>query len=419
MAGAERRHCLCVFSSALRRLCAVAFVLSSSGRCSLHKGQCPAAADHEAQDCVRPLSRDHALLQANYRTSHRAATAEKRRAAADSYVHNDRCPWRGAWEPESHAGCFVVRGSKLLVVELLDGDFNLPGGTYRAGELPACTAWRETKEETGYLTEPVELLQELTDIYQLWHCRVADSEPSSVIDNAEVRRPLWLTSDELTHLPWRFPQVELYKSLLQRLSQDSRGSGEEVEEPVEPSTPSTASTTSAPSSTTTTTTSLTTTVSSVVATTTTTILPTETPDECPYDGHDAPSHAGCFVVNGSKALFVEEWTGQLNLPGGGKLPSEAPQCTAWRRTWQETGFLASPAEHLTTFGPFMVFRCSLTAKADLSWESGAGFDPTVRKLVWMPLDDLTSAHSWRFPDQVSVYRTMLEDVSRTDAKGAC
>jgi len=353
---------------------------------------------------------DHALLQARH------AVARQARRHHSSYDNPklesnlDSCPWDGSGGPSSHAGCFVVHGNKLLVVELISGEFSIPGGSYRYGEAPACTAWRETVEETGYEVEPQVLIRKLSDVYQLWQCNLTDAgaqRGSGIIDRSEVRRPLWLTGDEMSDLPWRYPdQLALYQDLLADLAE---------EEPRTTETTTLRSTETTTTETQNSTASTTPLATSTSAPARTTQLPTEMPEHCPYDGHDEPSHAGCFVVNGSgsnvKALFVEEWTGKLNLPGGGKLHREAPQCTAWRRTWQETGFLATPDDNLMQFGSFIVFECSLYAHADVSLDGGAGFDPTVRRVVWLGSEEL-SAHSWRFPEQVPVFRSWLEDLAR-------
>ncbi|WP_366492917.1 NUDIX hydrolase [Alcanivorax sp.] len=50
----------------------------------------------------------------------------------------------------ANAGCLIIQNDKVLLLSHRWGDkLGVPGGTLEDGELAQCTAWRETREETG------------------------------------------------------------------------------------------------------------------------------------------------------------------------------------------------------------------------------------------------------------------------------
>ena len=50
----------------------------------------------------------------------------------------------------ANAGCLIIQDDKvLLLTHRWGGKLGVPGGTREDGELAQCTAWRETREETG------------------------------------------------------------------------------------------------------------------------------------------------------------------------------------------------------------------------------------------------------------------------------
>lgn len=53
---------------------------------------------------------------------------------------------------------FDDKGRLLLVRELRDGGFTLPGGWVDVGDLPSEAVAREVREESGYLTRPTKIL---------------------------------------------------------------------------------------------------------------------------------------------------------------------------------------------------------------------------------------------------------------------
>merc|ERR1719265_1211283 len=97
-----------------------------------------AAAEAAACDARRPLQQDHMLLQARHAVARQARRHYSGYENPKLESNLDSCPWDGSGGPSSHAGCFVVHGTKLLVVELISGEFSVPGGSYRYGEAPAC-----------------------------------------------------------------------------------------------------------------------------------------------------------------------------------------------------------------------------------------------------------------------------------------
>ena len=64
-----------------------------------------------------------------------------------------------------HIYGIAIKDGKVLISPQLDG-FDFPGGTAEKGETHIETLIREVKEETGYLVEPVKLLNIYTSFFQ-------------------------------------------------------------------------------------------------------------------------------------------------------------------------------------------------------------------------------------------------------------
>ena len=64
-----------------------------------------------------------------------------------------------------HVYGIAIKDGKVLISPQLDG-FDFPGGTAEKGETHIETLIREVKEETGYIVEPVKLLNIYTSFFQ-------------------------------------------------------------------------------------------------------------------------------------------------------------------------------------------------------------------------------------------------------------
>ena len=64
-----------------------------------------------------------------------------------------------------HVYGIAIKDGKVLISPQLDG-FDFPGGTAEKGETHIETLIREVKEETGYVVEPVKLLNFYTSFFQ-------------------------------------------------------------------------------------------------------------------------------------------------------------------------------------------------------------------------------------------------------------
>jgi 8-oxo-dGTP pyrophosphatase MutT (NUDIX family) len=116
------------------------------------------------------------------------------------------CPGSGSTDSAPSAGCFIVEGDALLVVQGLDNAVSLPGGASRAGESARCTAHRETWEETGVDAIPGERLLVFDTGFYLYRCE-AHTRPL-VIDpptRLEVRRAFLLKRADFAKYDWRYP----------------------------------------------------------------------------------------------------------------------------------------------------------------------------------------------------------------------
>jgi 8-oxo-dGTP diphosphatase len=114
-------------------------------------------------------------------------------------------------EAPANAGCLVRIGERMLVIRhLRGGKLGLPGGRAEPGETPACTAHRETWEETGLDVRVGLLLRVLENGFRIFACEAppgTDAVPISLPPQArnEVTAIEWRRADELDPADWRFP----------------------------------------------------------------------------------------------------------------------------------------------------------------------------------------------------------------------
>jgi 8-oxo-dGTP pyrophosphatase MutT (NUDIX family) len=106
------------------------------------------------------------------------------------------------------AACAVLHAGELLVIRhLYSGKLDLPGGRPKPGESPACTAQRETWEETGLDVRVLDALPGLPSVYR---CTLADPTRAGVAPDlrwwsrGEVRTVLWVDPWALSPEDWRW-----------------------------------------------------------------------------------------------------------------------------------------------------------------------------------------------------------------------
>ena len=105
----------------------------------------------------------------------------------------------------SNAGCVVIQGDQMLLIESPLSQLSVPGGTAERGETAACTAIRETREETGLEVQPKALLKIWENGFHLFECAPA-SKPleTNISQPAEVKAIRWLEAEEFDSYNWRF-----------------------------------------------------------------------------------------------------------------------------------------------------------------------------------------------------------------------
>ena len=118
------------------------------------------------------------------------------------------------------------------------------------------------------------------------------------------------------------------------------------------------------------------------------------------------ANAGCFIIDNNRALFVEGLNGKLSLPGGSKNAGEAPQCTAERETWEETGIHVVAKRKIYSFdNGFQLFDCDLLP----SEKNDGSYRPwrlEIKDIHWLTADKFEK-HQWRFYDQIEIYKRLL------------
>ncbi|MBT0585314.1 NUDIX hydrolase [Alteromonas oceanisediminis] len=109
------------------------------------------------------------------------------------------------------AACVIVDRQHLLTIgHRLSGKLDLPGGTGSSEESAACTAHRETFEETGLNVEVTELIGTTDSGLWLFACQPSggfgSADPMAVPPwaLAEVSSVQWIDPFTLTHNDWRF-----------------------------------------------------------------------------------------------------------------------------------------------------------------------------------------------------------------------
>mmetsp|Transcript_1572 Transcript_1572/g.4254 ORF Transcript_1572/g.4254 Transcript_1572/m.4254 type:complete len:325 (+) Transcript_1572:61-1035(+) len=118
-------------------------------------------------------------------------------------------------------------------------------------------------------------------------------------------------------------------------------------------------------------------------------------------GHreEKPAHAGCFVVHEGRLLAerltYDGW--KLDIPGGQTNWREPARCTAYRETYEETGYLVAPRELLAVVrNDFHLYRCELIRS-----EPVKGHDREISWVGWMDASEVSSKlweGQWRFPE---------------------
>jgi len=121
---------------------------------------------------------------------------------------------------------------------------------------------------------------------------------------------------------------------------------------------------------------------------------------CDYGHQDSkPAHAGCFITHNGR-LLAERLTydgSKYDIPGGQTNWREPARCTAYRETYEETGYLAAPRELLAVVrNGFHIYRCEL-----LRGDPVKGHDHEISWVGWLDAGEIhsrLSQRAWRFTE---------------------
>ena len=102
----------------------------------------------------------------------------------------------------SPAGCIIIQERYLLVVKhRLSGKYDIPAGQGLTNETAACTAHRETFEETGLNVEVTALISQSATGLQFFSCQ---KHQGFNAPNSAPPVPFW-SSHEISHVEWIDP----------------------------------------------------------------------------------------------------------------------------------------------------------------------------------------------------------------------
>ncbi|MDD7805265.1 MAG: NUDIX hydrolase [Endozoicomonas sp. (ex Botrylloides leachii)] len=116
------------------------------------------------------------------------------------------CPQQTNPQYAPSAGCLVLNNKgEVLMVEQVNQQVNVPGGSSDYQESAQCTAHRETWEETGLDISPVQLIKIFNNGFQLYLCQLKGiNNTINPPMRLEVRRAFWLNPEHFSHYQWRY-----------------------------------------------------------------------------------------------------------------------------------------------------------------------------------------------------------------------
>lgn len=104
-----------------------------------------------------------------------------------------------------NAGCMILDNGRLLMVQQrVSGRWSMPGGTGETGERAACTALRETQEETGLQVTLKHRVATLPNGFHLYRCDADGDAGGGALDQFEISGWRFYSEQERAGIVWRF-----------------------------------------------------------------------------------------------------------------------------------------------------------------------------------------------------------------------
>lgn len=132
------------------------------------------------------------------------------------------CNYKGRPMQAPSAGCLVVQGGRLLLVETIGIRWGPPGGSVERNESAQCAAERETWEETGIEVRAMELAHQFDNGFRLFWCAPMNSTTIDVHRPLEVFDANWFAPDQFKDVDWRFPEQDILITEILRKRVDTR-----------------------------------------------------------------------------------------------------------------------------------------------------------------------------------------------------
>ena len=114
----------------------------------------------------------------------------------------------------ANAGCVIIQNNKILVAKFYGKDiYAIPGGTKKRGESAACTAHRETFEESGIDSKIIKRMFIANNGFNVFLCEAQNKINLNYSKKYEIDGILFLPIENIDH--YRYPeQLQKIKNYL-------------------------------------------------------------------------------------------------------------------------------------------------------------------------------------------------------------
>ena len=124
------------------------------------------------------------------------------------------CHFNGVARQAVSAGCIVLNESKVLLVQIPGGRFEMPNGLADSDESAQCVAERQAFETAGIEVIAEELAIAFEDGSELFWCKPLAGTEIKISRPLEIMHADWYAREQFDDLRWRYPSEPLYLEAL-------------------------------------------------------------------------------------------------------------------------------------------------------------------------------------------------------------